>query len=65
VRVVAFEGAHFYNTRLLQEAQTERVVLDIVRVLNHSRDGAHNVYQVVALVVNGVYFSACLRELPL
>ena len=63
--VIAFECAHFNYTWLFQKSETQRVILDLVRSLDHSWDGTDNINQIVALIVDRVHFSTGLGKLSI
>lgn len=63
--IVSLQSPHFDYTGFFKKTEPQRIILNIVRILQHPTDCAHNIYQVVALIVNSINLSAGGRELSL
>lgn len=59
----AFKGSHFNDTGLFQEVKSDRITLDIVRVLDDSGQRLDDVNGVIPFIVDLVDLCAGLREL--
>ena len=58
LRVVALQRPHFDYACFFEHHQSQSVILDIVCVLKHAGNRAHNINHIVALVIYCVHFSA-------